>query len=39
MMKPTEIPADVLKKANEWLTGQYDEKSKAEVKQLLEQED
>ncbi len=38
-MKTTEIPADVLQKANEWLNGNYDEKTKAEVKLLLEQED
>lgn len=38
-MKTNEIPADVLQKANEWLNGNYDEKTKAEVRQLLDNED
>ncbi len=38
-MKTNEIPADVLQKANEWLNGNYDEKTKTEVRQLLDNED
>lgn len=37
-MTTNEIPANVLLKAKEWLNGQYDETTKAEVKKLMEQE-
>jgi phosphoglucomutase len=38
-MKTTEVPANVLQKASEWLTGNYDEKTKSEVRLLMENED
>ncbi len=38
-MQTNEIPADVLLKANEWLSGNYDVATKAEVKKLIEKED
>jgi phosphoglucomutase len=38
-MQTNEIPENVLLKANEWLNGNYDEASKAEVKRLFEKED
>lgn len=38
-MKTTEIPANVLQKANEWLIGNYDEKTKLDVRSLMENED
>jgi len=38
-MKTIEIPADVLQKANEWLSGNYDENSKEQVRRLLDAED
>jgi phosphoglucomutase len=38
-MKTIEIPADVLQKANEWLSGNYDENSKNQVRRLLNAED
>lgn len=38
-MKTKEIPAYILEKANEWLSGSYDEETRKEVKNLLEQED
>lgn len=38
-MTTNEIPANVLLKAEEWLNGQYDAATKAEVKKLMEQED
>lgn len=38
-MKTAEIPENILQKANEWLTGKYNEQTKKEVLQLLENED
>ena len=38
-MKTTETPADILIKANEWLSGNYDNQTKEEVRQLLDNED
>jgi len=38
-MKTTDTPANILQKANEWLTGNYDEKTKEEVRQLINRED
>ena len=38
-MKTTDTPANILEKANEWLTGNYDEKTKEEVRQLINRED
>ncbi len=38
-MKTTEIPAYILEKAHEWLSGDYDINTKNEVKNLLDQED
>ena len=38
-MKTIEIPAYILEKANEWLTGNYDEETKKEVQRLIDQED
>ncbi len=38
-MITTEVPFDVMKKANEWLTGNYDDKTKKQVRLLLEKED
>jgi len=38
-MKKMEIPAYISEKANEWLSGNYDEQTKREVKKLLDQED
>jgi phosphoglucomutase len=38
-MKTNEIPENVILKAQEWLTGNYDEATKAEVKKMMEKED
>jgi len=38
-MRTTETPATILQKANEWLTGNYDAKSKEEIRLLLNSED
>jgi phosphoglucomutase len=38
-MNTTEVPVDVLQKANTWLTGNCDDETKRQVKQLLNQED
>jgi phosphoglucomutase len=38
-MQTNEIPNDVLLKAKEWLSGNYDATTKAEVKKLFEKED
>ena len=38
-MKTTETPAAILQKANEWLTCNYDEKTRDEVRQLINNED
>ncbi len=38
-MKTTETPAIILQKANEWLSGNYDEATKAAVLQLINSED
>ncbi|MCE1199898.1 MAG: phospho-sugar mutase [Marinilabiliales bacterium] len=38
-MKKNEIPQNVLLKAQEWLSGQYDADTKAAVQRLLEKED
>ena len=38
-MKTAETPENILQKANEWLTGNYNEQTKKEVLQLLENED
>ena len=38
-MKTIETPTYVLEKANEWLTGNYDEETKKTVQQLLDNED
>jgi len=38
-MKTTETPAIILRKANEWLTGNYDDKTKEEIRLLLNNED
>jgi len=38
-MKATDTPAIILQKANEWLTGNYDEKTKEEVRLLINNED
>ena len=38
-MQTNEIPAKVLQKAQEWLRGNYDAATKAEVKILFEKED
>lgn len=39
MIQRTEIPENVLKKAQDWLSGKYDAGTKAEVKKLLGNED
>ena len=38
-MKTAQIPDDILQKANEWLIGNYDEKTKEDVRLLLAKED
>ena len=38
-MKTSEIPENVLVKAQEWLNENYDATTRAEVKRLLEKED
>jgi len=38
-MKTNEIPENVLLKAQEWLSGAYDDTTKAEVKKLMDKED
>jgi len=38
-MKRSQTPANILQKANEWLTGNYDDKTKLEVQQLLNSDD
>jgi len=38
-MKTIETPAIILKKANEWLTGNYDDKTKEEIRLLINNED
>jgi phosphoglucomutase len=38
-MQTNEIPEDVLLKAQQWLSGNYDAATKAEVRKLLDQED
>ena len=38
-MKTNEIPENVILKAREWLSGNYDEASKAEVRKMMEKED
>ena len=38
-MKTNEIPENVLLKAQEWLSGAYDDATKAEVKKLMDKED
>ena len=38
-MKQNDVLEMVKAKANEWLTGNYDEETKAEVKRLLENDD
>jgi phosphoglucomutase len=38
-MQTNEIPANVLQKAQEWISGNYDAATKAEVKKLFEKED
>jgi phosphoglucomutase len=38
-MKTAEVPTYILEKANEWLSGNYDENTKKEVQKLLDQED
>ena len=38
-MRTSETPATILQKANEWLTGNYDETSKEEIRLLLNSED
>ena len=38
-MKTSETPATILQKANEWLTGNYDDQSKEEIRLLLNSED
>ena len=38
-MKTSETPATILQKANEWLTGNYDDKSKEEIRLLLSNDD
>jgi len=38
-MQTNEIPANVLTKAQEWLSGNYDATTKAEVKKLFDKED
>ena len=38
-MKTIEIPADVLQKANAWMTGNYDEDTKKQVRILFDNED
>ena len=38
-MQTNEIPANVLQKAQEWLNGNYDAATKAEVKRLFDKED
>ncbi len=38
-MKIPETPDEILQKANEWLTGNYDIKTKAEVRQLIDNKD
>ena len=38
-MRTSETPATILQKANEWLTGNYDNKSKEEIRLLLNNED
>jgi phosphoglucomutase len=38
-MKITETSEIILQKANEWLTGNYDEKTKEEVRQMINNKD
>ena len=38
-MESTETPAIILQKANEWLTGNYDDKTKEEIRQLINNDD
>jgi len=38
-MKTIETPATILQKANEWLTGNYDDKTKEEIRLLINNED
>ena len=38
-MKTNEIPENVLLKAQEWLSGNYDDSTKAEVKKMMGKED
>ena len=38
-MKTTETPESILRKANEWLTGNYDDKTKEEIRQMINDED
>ena len=38
-MKTPETPDEILQKANEWLTGNYDTKTKEEVRQLIDNQD
>jgi len=38
-MKTTETPEIIMQKANEWLTGDYDTKTKDEVRLLLKNDD
>ncbi|HWS01227.1 MAG TPA: hypothetical protein VN249_11460, partial [Prolixibacteraceae bacterium] len=38
-MKTSEIPENVLLKAQEWLSGNYDETTRAEVRKMMEKED
>ena len=38
-MKTSEIPAPILQKANEWLSGNYDDQTKEEIRFMLNSED
>ena len=38
-MQTNEVPENVLLKAREWMSGNYDEATKEEVKKLFEKED
>jgi len=38
-MKSTDTPAIILQKANEWLTGNYDDRTKEEIRLLINNED
>ena len=38
-MKKSDTPEPILQKANEWLTGNYDDQSKKEVRQLIDNND